>query len=213
MNKQGAKERILEKIRNGLQKAKIKEFEPPKLSNKEIFVTPEKPLIELFQEELTKINGQFFYCQDDLELIRNLKNVHQQTDLKLCYSPDLQFIDFIKKANIPFTADFQNREKIKSGISGCEYLIARYGSVMVSSAQPGARRIFSFPEIHIVIAFENQLVLEIEEALKGIQEKYGNNLPSQITNITGPSRTADIEKTLILGAHGPKQLYVFILKS
>ena len=47
----------------------------------------------------------------------------------------------------------------------------------------------------------------------GIREKYKTRLPSQITLITGPSRTADIEKTLVLGAHGPKELHVFILNN
>jgi len=43
------------------------------------------------------------------------------------------------------------------------------------------------------------------------KEKYGGNFPSQMTVITGPSRTADIEKTLVMGAHGPKELYVFMI--
>jgi L-lactate dehydrogenase complex protein LldG len=118
-----------------------------------------------------------------------------------------KFKEIIEKAGVPFTTEFEKPEEIKSGVSGCEYLVARFGSVLVSSALPGGRRIFPFPEIHIVIAHENQLVLEIEEALDGVQKKYGDNFPSQITNITGPSRTADIEKTLILGAHGPKQTH------
>lgn len=37
-------------------------------------------------------------------------------------------------------------------------------------------------------------------------------MPSMVTLITGPSRTADIEKTLVMGAHGPKELYVFLLE-
>jgi L-lactate dehydrogenase complex protein LldG len=42
-------------------------------------------------------------------------------------------------------------------------------------------------------------VLELEEAFIGLQKKYGNNLPSQLTNIAGPSRTADIEKNTDIG--------------
>lgn len=208
-----SKERILERIRNGLKNAQLKEIDESKLTNQEIFVTPKKPLLDIFENELTKINGQFFYCQNKDQLVQNLKQLHAEKNLNLCYSPDNQFIDLVSKADITFTKNFEQTEEIKSGISACEFLIARYGSVMVSSKQPGARRIFSFPEIHIVIAFENQLVLEIEDGLEGLKKKYGSDLPSQITNITGPSRTADIEKTLILGAHGPKQLIVFVLKT
>jgi len=46
-----------------------------------------------------------------------------------------------------------------------------------------------------------------------LKEKYPENMPSMVSNITGPSRTADIEKTLVLGAHGPKGLYVFLLEN
>ncbi|MCK5078809.1 MAG: LUD domain-containing protein, partial [Bacteroidales bacterium] len=49
------------------------------------------------------------------------------------------------------------------------------------------------------------------DALKGMKEKYGQDLPSMISLITGPSRTADIEKTLVMGAHGPRELYVFLV--
>ena len=71
---------------------------------------------------------------------------------------------------------------------------------------------FVYPPVHIVIANKNQLVDYLEKAYSEIHEKYKNDLPSQITLITGPSRTADIEKTLVLGAHGPRELRVFMTK-
>lgn len=213
MNNPDSKEKILNRIREGLKTANLRTFDKPTLTNREIFVPADKPLVNIFEEELTNISGLFFYCHTEDELIEKLKEIHQEKKLNLCYSPEKKFGEISKKAGIEFTTQFERAEEITSGISSCEFLVARYGSVMVSSAQAGARKIFSFPEIHIVIAYENQLVLEIEEALDGIQKKYGDDFPSQITNITGPSRTADIEKTLILGAHGPKQLIVFVVKS
>jgi L-lactate dehydrogenase complex protein LldG len=68
------------------------------------------------------------------------------------------------------------------------------------------------PEIHIVVAYPDQLVPDLNNALKAIQNKYEDDLPSLISAITGPSRTADIEKTLIMGAHGPKDLFVFLVE-
>ncbi|RZL62420.1 MAG: hypothetical protein EOO93_08835, partial [Pedobacter sp.] len=64
---------------------------------------------------------------------------------------------------------------------------------------------------HIVIAKTSQLVLDLKDAFLLLKNKYGNQIPSMISNITGPSRTADIEKTLVLGAHGPKELFVFLI--
>ncbi|MNL89836.1 Lactate utilization protein C [compost metagenome] len=53
--------------------------------------------------------------------------------------------------------------------------------------------------------------MDLKDAFKLIKDKYGSQIPSMISTITGPSRTADIEKTLVLGAHGPKELFVFLI--
>lgn len=212
MNSTNSKENILKKIREGLKTAQLKENLKSDYTNDEIFNTADKSLIEIFEEELTKINGEFFYCKDENELIEKLKKIYSEKSLDKIYSPDKKLSKILDKAEIKYISKFKDRDNINSGISACEFLVARFGSVTVSSAQSGARRIFSFPPIHIVIAYENQLVLELDESIDGIIEKYKGNLPSQITNITGPSRTADIEKTLILGAHGPKELIVFLVK-
>ena len=81
---------------------------------------------------------------------------------------------------------------------------------MVSAALQGGRQMSVYPPQHIVIAKKDQLVDYLHTAYDKIQEKYPDQLPSQITLITGPSRTADIEKTLVMGAHGPRELYVFL---
>ena len=83
---------------------------------------------------------------------------------------------------------------------------------MVSNGNAAGRRLSIYPHVHIVIAYTSQLVLDVKDGFKLLKEKYPENLPSMITNITGPSRTADIEKILVLGAHGPKELYVFLLE-
>ena len=69
-----------------------------------------------------------------------------------------------------------------------------------------------FPETHLIVGYTSQLVPDLKDALKNVRKKYEDNFPSQISLITGPSRTADIEKTLVLGAHGPKELYVFLIE-
>ncbi|MFN8257989.1 MAG: lactate utilization protein [Bacteroidales bacterium] len=206
-----AREDILKRIRKGLQTAEFKKIEPVHLPNTEIYHTPDKPLHEIFADELMKINGEYHFCKSKEEITGKLRELNETKGLSLCYLPDKNLSGYVENTGIEYTQEFKDEKKIKSGISGCEFLVARFGSVMVSSALPGSRRIFSFPEIHIVIAEQNQIVLELEEALDGMMKRYDGNLPSQITNITGPSRTADIEKTLILGAHGPKQLIVLLL--
>ena len=82
---------------------------------------------------------------------------------------------------------------------------------MVSSAHASGRRMNVLPEFHLVYARASQLVPDLKDALLGMKKRYGQDLPSMINLITGPSRTADIEKTLVMGAHGPKELYVFLV--
>lgn len=102
---------------------------------------------------------------------------------------------------------------MNTSISYCECLVARLGSVVVSSKQISGRRLIALPETHIIVAFTWQLVEDLKDALAFLKEKYQKKLPSSITFITGPSRTADIEKTLVLGAHGPKELFVFLVEA
>ena len=98
-------------------------------------------------------------------------------------------------------------------ITGCENLVARTGSIVMSSAQTNGRTASVYAPIHICIAFTSQLVYDIKDALQAAKDKYGDNLPSLITFATGPSRTADIEKTLVVGVHGPKEVYLFLVEA
>ena len=81
----------------------------------------------------------------------------------------------------------------------------------MTSAQGSGRTVSVYAPIHICIAYTNQLVYDIKEGLQMMKDKYAGKLPSLITLATGPSRTADIEKTLVVGVHGPKEVYVFLI--
>ena len=98
-----------------------------------------------------------------------------------------------------------------AGITGCELLMARTGSLVMSSAQASGRTVSVYAPIHICIAYTSQLVYDIKEGLLKLKDKYSGRLPSLITLATGPSRTADIEKTLVVGVHGPAEVYVFLV--
>jgi L-lactate dehydrogenase complex protein LldG len=81
----------------------------------------------------------------------------------------------------------------------------------MTSRQLAGRRLSIFPPVHIVVATTFQLLPDIKDGLAFVQKKYGDKLPSMISLVTGASRTADIEKTLVLGAHGPKELVLFLI--
>ena len=98
-------------------------------------------------------------------------------------------------------------------ITGCECLVARTGTIVMSSAQESGRSASVYAPVHICIAYSNQLVYDVKEALQLVKDKYNNAMPSLIIFASGPSRTADIEKTLVVGVHGPKEVYLFLVES
>jgi L-lactate dehydrogenase complex protein LldG len=99
-------------------------------------------------------------------------------------------------------------EQCDAGLTECDALVAQTGSVLVTSASAGGRALSVLPPHHVVLARREQLVADLPAAFRLLQEKYGTNYPSMISFITGPSRTGDIERILVLGAHGPKKLTV-----
>ncbi len=101
-------------------------------------------------------------------------------------------------------------EKYDAGITGCDALVAQTGSVLVTTQSAGGRALSVLPPHHVVIARRQQMVADLPAAMRLIKERYAAEYPSYIGFITGPSRTGDIERILVLGAHGPKKLTVII---
>lgn len=99
-------------------------------------------------------------------------------------------------------------ESSQATVSLCEALVALTGSVLVSSAGCGGRGASVVAPCHIVVARRDQLVPDLEAALARAREIAFDS--SYVGLITGSSRTADIEKMLIIGAHGPRRLVVIV---
>jgi L-lactate dehydrogenase complex protein LldG len=102
-------------------------------------------------------------------------------------------------------------ESCSAGITECDALVAQTGSVLVTARSAGGRALSVLPPHHIVLARREQFVADLPEAFALLKSKYGSNYPSFISFITGPSRTGDIERILVLGAHGPKRLTILCL--
>lgn len=210
MKETTSKEKMLKKIRKALLEKRDNPY--PNLEDTPLYKEYNDHLDILFAEQLTAVSGNFVFCENDIQLIENLLQLAEEKGWRkiYCWEPGLQKL--LSTYEFPFYStdtDFLNADV---GITACESLIARNGSIMVSNGTEAGRRLSIYPHVHIVIASTSQLVLDLKDAFKLLKEKYGENLPSMISNITGPSRTADIEKTLVLGAHGPKELYVFLLE-
>ncbi|MEZ0259261.1 MAG: lactate utilization protein C [Chthoniobacter sp.] len=102
-------------------------------------------------------------------------------------------------------------EACDAGFTECETLVAQTGSVCVTGRSSGGRALSVLPPHHIAIASKEQMVTDLAAAYELLAQKYQGNYPSFISFITGPSRTGDIERILVLGAHGPKKLTVLLV--
>ena len=210
MNVSASKENILKKIRKALSQSTPLPF--PKSEGNESVFQPEQQEKEIeFAEQFTKLQGRFVYCINQQELAFQLNSLVKKMDWQkvYCLEDDLskiagsQLSDRIVKTGL---ADSD------VSITGCECLVARTGTIVMSSAQESGRSTSVYAPVHICIAYSNQLVYDVKDALQLVKEKYSNAIPSLITFATGPSRTADIEKTLVVGVHGPKEVYLFLVE-
>jgi L-lactate dehydrogenase complex protein LldG len=211
MDETTTREKIFKSIRNALIEKASVPF--PNVEFESSVFQPVKDSLDVsFAQEFTKVSGKFIYCEDEADMAEKLKYLLGQNKIDEVFCLEEQLIVLLNEHGISVNAESGNLPDVKAGITYCEFLISRLGSIMVSSRQLSGRRLNVFPEIHFVVAYTTQLVPDLKDAFAQIKIKYQNILPSMITVITGPSRTADIEKTLVMGAHGPKELYVFLVE-
>jgi L-lactate dehydrogenase complex protein LldG len=211
MEESTSREKVLKKIRNALISKEEVPYPDIDLDSS-IYDNSNEPLEIQFAQALNKASGKFIYCESESEFINKLDSLKEEFGWSKLYASDPVLKEIFDVSGFPYVSDDQQLIEADAGITQCEFLIARLGSVMVSSAQVSGRRSFAYPETHIVIAYTSQLVPDIRQAIDKVSEKYPAKMPSMISIITGPSRTADIEKTLVMGAHGPRDLYVFLIE-
>jgi L-lactate dehydrogenase complex protein LldG len=210
MNEITSKERILKEIRNGLLTKIDNPFDGVN-QEKKVLTDLEESIDLNFARELSALGGKFIFCENESEMADIVKLLMKEENIGpvFCKNKDLQ--DHLGKAGVEFLSKDEDLQNCKSGITECEFLIARFGSVLMSSALSSGRKLYSWPEIHLVVAYASQLVPELKDAIIGMRERYNGVIPSMITLVSGPSRTADIEKTLVTGVHGPKEIFVFYI--
>ncbi|MGO1649667.1 MAG: LutC/YkgG family protein [Sphingobacterium sp.] len=205
-----AKEKMLKKIRQALLQKK--ENPHPAFEDRPLYGDQEDALDLVFANEFTQLGGQFLYCDGEIDLIENLIILVEKIKVSKIYVWEKALQEILDPYGFPFRKSIQEFEEIDASITSCEALIARNGSILLSNASESGRRLSVYAPVHIVIAKASQLVLDIKDGFDLIRERYEPNLPTMISTVSGPSRTADIEKRLVLGAHGPKELYLFLLE-
>lgn len=207
---QSSKEKMLKKIRQALETPTDLPF-PHAGDNGDVFEPKAGDNLDiLFAEAFTRIQGQFAYCSSATDLMQQLNQLAVKRGWNRLYCNDMRFRQWFQKNQWP--ANWHNNlADCHASITGCEALVARTGTMVLSSQASDGRNASAYAPVHICIARTSQLVYDVKDALLLLQSRYGNQLPSLISFASGPSRTADIEKTLVTGVHGPKEVFCFLL--
>jgi L-lactate dehydrogenase complex protein LldG len=206
-----SKENILKKIRAALVESTPVPFIQSE-GNSDLFVPPHDDMAVIFAEAFSKLDGKFIYVDNHAELTATLLSVLQKFNLQKTYCAEEQLLQTLTKHGWQ-RPTYSDLATCDVAITSCEALVGRTGTIVLSSALPQGRTASVYAPIHITIAYMDQMVYDIKDALVMLKEKYHNQIPSFITFASGPSRTADIEKTLVKGIHGPKEVFCILVEN
>ena len=196
------RENILRELRQNVTVAK-KEGLPIRSVNK-----PEADLIDIFSVEFSLAAGQLYKVANDKEASELVAQLCEQNQWQSLFCPEVAIKNLIPASLFDSMVSSHQADKAAAAFTSCQALIAEFGAILVQS-QAQTRKATVLAPNHIVIAYPQQVVYSIAEAL-------ANTPPASIQTsmqsiITGPSRTADIEKTLVMGAHGSKTLHLILI--
>lgn len=222
-----SREEILHTIRKGL-----KGVDPEKTFDDRNFQFEAEEVQKLIEEqqgnletqfigELNKVNTNVIEAGSEDEVKSFLQDIIKEKELKSFAIWESQFLkeinlkqDFKDTGLKLITAKNKNRmANADIGITEVDYAIADTGTLVLLTDKNQPRSVSLLPPIHVAIVRPANLVRNIKDLFIILKSRLQNSedITSCMTFITGPSRTADIELSLTLGVHGPKELYVLIL--
>jgi L-lactate dehydrogenase complex protein LldG len=180
--------------------------------------TPEERLA-ILTDNLKKLRAEVHRCRDVAHAAETIADLARAASWqRVAWHHDALVADVVRALSCetcqvdgPSGSDKELLESCQAGITSCELLVAQTGSILVDSRRSGGRGLSILPHVHLVVARVDQVVGTLGDALALTKQRHGGQLPSMLSFITGPSRTGDIERILVLGAHGPKELHVILV--
>ena len=169
----------------------------------------------LFASNSEALKAEFVLCENEDDLIHKLTALKAECGWKKIATHKSTFTEKVlsqmdvSSIHTDGGYEIDDLESCDVGITECDALIAQTGTVLVTTQSAGGRALSVLPPHHVVIARREQLLPDLTAAYALLHERYKSTFPTTISLITGPSRTGDIERILVLGAHGPKRLTIF----
>lgn len=207
MEESTTREKILKKIRAALLSKSPDPY--PHLDNESrVFNQPDEDPVVIFSENFIANGGNFFLCSSELEFVEGLLDISEQYKWNNIYCADEGLSNLLTECEFPHVFEM-DPESLNVAVTSCECLIARTGTIVISSKSNG----FVMPvfaPVHIVCARSSQMAMEMKDALHWLKSRYGK-LPSGTTFISGPSSNKNNEKQNINTGISPSLLYIFLI--
>ena len=207
MEGSNTREKILKKIRAALLEKTNDPF-PGIDNNSQIFSGSDEDPVVVFSDRFTEAGGKFFLCENELEFVEGLLDISEQYKWTNIYCGEEGLSNLLTECEFPHEFEL-NMQRIEVAITSCECLVARNGSIVVSSSISG----FVLPvyaPVHVVCARSSQIALEMKDALHWLKHKY-EKLPSGITFISGTSGNRGYANEEVKVGHGSQQVYIFLI--
>ena len=133
-------------------------------------------------------------------------------EARIKVSPDRR-VSSIPWGNAPLLEVSSGRShgKDPTSVTPAVAVVAETGTVILQSSEETPTTLHFLPDQHVVVVSKSQIVGTYEDALARVKRGADGGLPRTVNFVTGPSRSADIGKILLMGAHGPKKLHVIVV--
>lgn len=176
-------------------------------------------LFDLFKKKAEALTVKVLRCASVQEAENMIVNEIKKGGFQKVVTVPLSIInvDIVKKqaaqAGVEFITDLNRDivEKAELGIAEYDLGIASLGSIVMDATNVYKRLVSSLPQTHLAILKTAWIVDTFEASLEVIQKTYGSQVPRYLSYVTGPSKTADIERVLTIGVHGPGRLIVICI--
>lgn len=190
-------------------------------------VADQAGLIARFTEEATAVSAQV-HQSSSAQVFERIREICAATEQEVAISGAFIFGElnlpaaltalgcstFDTRSHASEHEDLVGRlAKCGVGITGADYGIAETGTVVLSSDEKNALLVSLLPPIHIAVLRSSQIVAGLDEVISKLGEERIGRIDAcrSASFITGPSRTSDVELTLSIGVHGPKELHLIIV--
>jgi len=193
------------------------------------YVGADGDLCEQFAAEVNAVGGEAFVVADFAAAGHQLHQLLAEAGAKsaVCWqhelldrlgladllaAPGVALFDYARLAAMPADERRQTLLSCDVGITSCDCAIAETGTLMMCS-RFGQERVASLlPPMHIAVVERQQIVPDLIDAFRLLEDRGLDQLPSNVTWITGPSKTGDIELQLTTGVHGPGKWRVIVVQ-